>query len=218
MAKNWTAAEAAEALYKGTQEEIKEIGNRYPVFSRTVCLANNEFLLDILKAIPKITARVVETGLADLGGTETEVEDIQEEEKSVKKKVEKKTKKEEPVEEDEEVEDDYESMTGAELYKLCCKRGISSKCKSRSKAALIEVLRSSENNSVDENEDWEDEEEETKDPYAGKTAKELYMMCKERKIKAEPKKKPEDYVKLLKKDDAKKEELDEDEDEDEWEI
>ena len=37
MAKNWTAAEAVEALYNGTHEEMKEVGNRYPLFTRTVC-------------------------------------------------------------------------------------------------------------------------------------------------------------------------------------
>ena len=223
MAKNWTAAEAVEALYNGTQEEMKEVGNRYPLFTRTVCLLNSEYLLDILKALPKVTARVVETGLSDIAGTETtEDEEVQETEKAPKE--DKKSKKQVEEDEEEAAEDDYESMTGAELYKLCCKRGISSKCKSRSKAALIEVLRNAENDTEEpEDDEWDEDEEEPKDPYAGKTAKELYMMCKERKIKAEPKKKPEEYVKLLKKADAKKpqtkqEEPEEDEDEDEWEI
>lgn len=226
MAKNWTAVEAAEALYNGTQEEMKEIGNRYPLFTRTVCLLNNEYLLDILKALPKVTARVVETGLSDIAETEEEVtEEVQETKKAQKAETKKAKKQVEEDEDEEEVtEDDYESMTGAELYKLCCKRGISSKCKSRSKAALIEVLRNAENDTEEPEEDeWDEEEEEPKDPYAGKTAKELYMICKERKIKAEPKKKPEEYVKLLKKADANKHqpkqtEPEEDEDEDEWEI
>lgn len=48
-----------------------------------------------------------------------------------------------------------------------------------------------------------------KDAYAGKTAKELFTLCKERKIEVEPKQPAEIYIKALKKADvakAKKEE------------
>ena len=42
------------------------------------------------------------------------------------------------------------------------------------------------------------------DPYDGMSVKELFNLCKERKIKAEVKKPADYYIALLKKDDAKK--------------
>ena len=186
MAKNWMAWEAAEALYSDNKEEIVEVASRYPLFARMVCMENSEYLLDILKALPKVTARVVETGLKELEG-EPEVEETEEEvsnkneEKEVKKEKATRGKakakqEEEPEEEEAEDEDekDYGSMTSKELYALCCKRGLSSKCKKRDKASLIAVLKAADGAGEDEEseDDWGDEEEEEiKDPYAGKTAK-----------------------------------------------
>lgn len=257
MAKNWTAYEAAVELYGTNKENIAEIGSRYPLFTRSVCMAGNEYLLDILKALPKVTARVVETGLKEMDGitdalgisvdvdidVEDEAEDVAEE------KAEKKPSKKTPAkkEADEEGAEDYESMTASALYKLCCSRGISSHCKSRSKAALIEVLEAhdrgelestkdsgkkekakpakksapkKEAESEEDADDWDDEEDEQEDPYAGKTAMELYKECKKRGIKAKPKMKAADYAKLLKEDDEA-EEPEEDgieDDDDDWEI
>ena len=258
MAKNWTAYEAAVELYGTNKENIAEIGSRYPLFTRSVCMAGNEYLLDILKAVPKVTARVVETGLKEMDGitdalgvsvdvdieAEDEAEDVAEE-KAEKKSNKKTSAKKEADEDDAE---DYESMTASSLYKLCCSRGISSHCKSRSKAALIEVLEAHDRGELESTkdsdkkekakpakksapkkeaepkedaDDWDDEEEEEeKDPYAGKTAMELYKECKKRGIKAKPKMKAADYAKLLKEDDEAEEPEEEDieDDDDDWEI
>lgn len=254
MAKNWSAYEAAKELYGTNKENIEEIGSRYPLFTRTVAMANNPFVLDLLSAIPKVTARVVETGLkanqedaVEVDAEEVETEEAQEEKQATKKTA-KKTAKAEPEEES----SDYESMSAKDLYALCCKRGISSMCKSRKKEALIELLEKLDNGEIEpakkkatakaepkkatksakkvepeeaEDEDWDDEEEEETDPYAGKSAKELYKMCVDRGIKTQPKQKPEKYAELLKKADAEAEESDDDwseeeeaEDDDEWEI
>lgn len=136
--------------------------------------------------------------------------------------------KSEPEVEEEETEegaDDYESMTSTALYKLCCERGISSKCKKRDKKTLIAVLK--ENDAAqDAEDDWEDEDEQETDPYAGKTAKELYKMCKDRGLAAVPKKSADVYAKILKKADAeaakktntKAQVEEEEDDEDDWEI
>lgn len=259
MAKNWTAYEAAVELYGTNKENIAEIGSRYPLFTRSVCMAGNEYLLDILKAVPKVTARVVETGLKEMDGitdalgvsvdvdidVDGEGEDVEEE--KLKKTSGKKAAKKE-ADEDETDAEDYESMTAQALYKLCCSRGISSHCKSRSKAALIEVLEAHDRGELestkdsgkkekakpakkdahkkeaepeeDDAEDWDDEENEQEDPYAGKTAMELYKECKKRGINAKPKMKAVDYAKLLKEDDEAEEPEEEDieDDEDEWEI
>lgn len=213
MAKNWMAYEAAEAIMGNNVEEISEVGSRYPLFTRTVSMANSDYLLDLLKAIPKTTARVIETGLKDLNDVESEVEEPKD--KALEKAS--KDKKTTKVEEPEESEDDYESMTSKALYKLCCDRGISSQCKKRDKASLIAVLKANEGKSEEDDWDEEDEEEET-DAYAGKTAKELYKLCCDRGIKAKTKQSAEVYVKLLKKADEAEAESEEDEDDDDWEI
>ena len=224
MAKNWMAYEAAEAIMGNNVEEIAEVGSRYPLFTRTVSMANSEYVLDLLKAIPKVTARVVETGLKDIDDVETEVEEMEEEAQEKEKAPKKETKaagktKQKKEEENEVDEDDYENMTSKALYKLCCDRGISSQCKKRDKASLIDVLKANDEGAAkeDEADDW-DEEEET-DPYAGKSAKELFKMCSDRGIKTKPKQSADAYVKLLKKaDEAEAETEDEEDDDDDWEI
>lgn len=67
-----------------------------------------------------------------------------------------------------------------------------------------------------EKEEAKDVEEETEsdDPYAGKSAMDLFKECKKRKIKAEPKKPAKFYADLLKKDDAAKAKTEDTEDED----
>lgn len=229
MAKNWMAYEAAEAIMGNNVEEIAEVGSRYPLFTRTVSMANSDYVLDLLKAIPKVTARVIETGLKDIDDVEdaTEAEAEETKDEAPKKKAEKKetkpakanTKKAADEDEEEAGEDDYESMTSKALYKLCCDRGISSQCKKRDKASLIAVLKANDGASNEEEDDWGEDEEEEKDPYAGKTAKELYKMCSDRGIKTKPKQSADAYVKLLKKaDEAEAAEDDTEDDDDDWEI
>lgn len=220
MAKNWMAYEAAEAIMGNNVEEIAEVGSRYPLFTRTVSMANSEYVIDLLKAIPKVTARVVETGLKDIDDVETEAEGVEEKDEAPKKSAKKETKatqkpkSKQAVEEEDEIdEDDYENMTSKALYKLCCDRGISSQCKKRDKASLIAVLKANDGTAN------EDEDEEETDPYAGKSAKELFKMCSDRGIKTKPKQSADAYVKLLKKaDEAEAETEDEEYDDDDWEI
>ena len=228
MAKNWMAYEAAEAIMGNNVEEISEVGSRYPLFTRTVSMANSDYVLDLLKAIPKVTARVIETGLKDIDDVEDATEAEETKDEAPKKKTEKKetkttgkanTKKDADEDEEEAGENDYENMTSKALYKLCCDRGISSQCKKRDKASLIAVLKANDGASDEDEDDWGDEEEEEKDPYAGKTAKELYKMCSDRGIKTKPKQSADAYVKLLKKaDEAEAAEDDTEDDDDDWEI
>lgn len=250
MATNWSAYEAAKEIMGNNKENIAEIGSRYPLFTRTVACANNDYLLDILKALPKVTARVVETGLKEMEVGEDEQAEAEAPKKAPKKVT---PKSKQPVQDDDwdekdETESEYDGMTGKELYALCCERGISSLCKSRSKDYLIDLLTKLDNGEIEPasakkkgakaepkkatkakpkkaepveeaDDDWGDEEEEDSDPYAGKNARELFDMCKERGIKAKPKQKADVYVKLLKKADEAEAADDEDEDDDdEWEI
>ena len=229
MAKNWTAYEAAKEIIEGkNKENICEIGSRYPMLTREVAVAGDKILV-ILKALPKVTARVLETGLKD--GVEMNEPETEEETKEAETEA-------------EEEDFDYTDMTAANLYKMCCARGISSKCKSRKKEALIELLEKFDRGELDEEEpkketkkvskgkakkaepvveededDWDTEDDEEKDPYEGKTAMELFKMCKERGIKAKTKMKADAYVKLLKAADAESEaEEAEDDEDDDWEI
>lgn len=226
MATNWSAYEAAKEIMGSNKENIAEIGSRFPLFTRTVSMANSEYVLDLLKAIPKVTARVIETGLKDINDVEAEaeeaVEETQEKETKAKKeaKAAGKTKAKKEVEtEDDAEDDDYENMTSKALYKLCCDRGISSQCKKRDKASLIAVLKANDGAAGEDEDDWGDEDEEETDPYAGKTAKELFKMCSDRGIKTKPKQSADAYVKLLKKaDEAEAETEDEDDEDDDWEI
>ena len=214
MATNWSAYEAAKEIMGSNKENIAEIGSRFPLFTRTVSMANSEYVLDLLKAIPKVTARVIETGLKDINDVEAEAEE------AVEETQEKETKAKKEVEtEDDAEDDDYENMTSKALYKLCCDRGISSQCKKRDKASLIAVLKANDGAAGEDEDDWGDEDEEETDPYAGKTAKELFKMCSDRGIKTKPKQSADAYVKLLKKaDEAEAETEDEDDEDDDWEI
>lgn len=167
---------------------------------------------------------------AELAGLKAKLEGCEDQKEEVKRpargKKAAKAKSEPEVEEEETEEsaDDYESMTSTALYKLCCERGISSKCKKRDKKTLIAVLKE---NDAAQDDEWEDEEEQETDPYAGKTAKELYKMCKDRGLSAVPKKSADVYAKILKKADAEaakktntkaQVEEEEEDDEDDWEI
>lgn len=157
MAKNWMAYEAAEALYGNNTEEIAEVGSRYPLFTRTVSMANSNYVLDLLKAIPKVTARVVETGLKDIDDVEVNTEVEEQDEAPAQKPSTKKAAEED--EDEDEAEDDYENMTSKALYKLCCDRGISSQCKKRDKASLIAVLKANDGAGTEDDDEWDEDDD-----------------------------------------------------------
>ena len=235
MAINWNAYDAAKVVIEGKDvANIQDIGSRFPLFSRAV-MAAGEGVLPLLAALKDYTARKLEMNMKTTGEDVEDAEEVAEEkeEKPEKKAPAKRgRKKAEPVEEEpeedvDEEEDsdgdevDYESMTGKALYALCCERGLSSKCKKRDKASLIAVLKAAdgESTSADDDEDWDEEEEEENDPYEGKKAKDLYLMCKKRGIKCKTGMAADAYVKLLKKADAEEAETDEEDDDDDgWEI
>lgn len=65
--------------------------------------------------------------------------------------------------------------------------------------------------------DWSDEEDDDKIDYSEMSPKELYDLCKERDIKAAPKKPAKFYIGLLEEYDQANEDWSDEEDEDEWE-
>ncbi len=75
-----------------------------------------------------------------------------------------------------------------------------------------------EDDDYDADENWDDEEDEDQVDYSEMSPKELYELCKERDIKAAPKKPAKFYINLLEEyDQAHDDWDDEEEDEDEWE-
>lgn len=70
----------------------------------------------------------------------------------------------------------------------------------------------------DEDYDYDEDEEKAEASYEGMTAKELFKLCKERELEAQPKKPASYYINILEEDDKAHDDWDEDEeDEDEWE-
>lgn len=116
--------------------------------------------------------------------------------------------------EEEKSSNDYEDMTVKELYNLCEDRGIEAEPKMKAKyyIALLE-----EADDEDSDDDWDDENE-NESEYEGMSAKELFNLCKKRKIEAVPKKSEKYYINLLEEYDKAQDDWDdEDEEEDDWE-
>lgn len=124
MAKNWTAAEAIEAIKNNDKEAIMDIGKRFPLFAHFAACDPAE----IVKALPEyLTARKIEGILkGDLSTEEADADEADEEvvEKPVKKsddRAAKKTKKLAKKVEDEddagEDEDDDEPVKSVKKSK-----------------------------------------------------------------------------------------------------
>ncbi|MBR6606102.1 MAG: hypothetical protein IKK92_09630 [Prevotella sp.] len=80
----------------------------------------------------------------------------------------------------------------------------------------------SKKHEVEEDDDYEDEddsweEDDDKVDYSDMSPKELYELCKEREIKAAPKKPAKFYINLLEEYDQAHEDWDDEDDDDEWE-
>ena len=108
-------------------------------------------------------------------------------------------------------ENDYSEMSAKELYKLCEERGIEAEPKMKQKY-YIDLLEEYDANNKED--DWD--EDETNSQYEGKSAKELYKLCKERDIEAEPKKTEKYYINLLEEDDKAHDDWDDEDDDAPW--
>ena len=116
---------------------------------------------------------------------------------------------------EEDEEKDYSEMTAKELYRLCEDRDIEVEPKMKASYYISKLEEYDEEQEAEDN-DWGDDEEDAID-YYDMTAKELYALCKERKVECAPKKPAKYYITLLEEYDSAHEDWeDEDEDED-WE-
>lgn len=182
MAKNWTVAEATEAILNGDKEAVLDIGKRFPLAVRAIAIAGDK-AKDILAAFNFVTVRKVESVLKD--GVEISedpdegIEDPTEEKEKKPVKKEKETKAEkstgkrgrsakkkeeeaamnEPEEDAEEEEEDYSSMSEVELFKICKKKGLKPAPK-QTKQYYLDLLNPAED--ADDEDDWDEEEEEEK--------------------------------------------------------
>lgn len=158
--------------------------------------------MDVLVAMAK--------AILEIAGETAEATPVKAEKPAKTEKV-KAEKKAEPADADDAEDDDLEGKTTKELYQMCVDAGIKVPKYGKNKAFYIAALQGDTAEDTDGDEADDDAED---DPYAGKTAIELYQMCKKRGIKAAPKKKAEVYIELLKKADAAEAEADDDDWED----
>lgn len=122
--------------------------------------------------------------------------------------------------EDTEDDDDLDGKTTKELYQMCVDAGIKVPKYGKNKAFYIAALQggTAEDADGDEVDDDVEDEGDVEAKYGGKSAKELFELCKKRGIKAAPKKKADAYIELLKKADAAEAEADDDDWDDDDEV
>lgn len=178
MAKNWTIAEAYEALKNFDKAAIADFGKRFPLATYALMSGSN---LDILaSAIPeRVTMRKIEMALKE--GVDTEeaddIDDVAEDEAEMTPKKAGRPRKGTAKSDDE---------------KKAAAKARREARKAKKAAAMNEPV-----------EDDEDEDDSPEESYDGLNAVELFKLCKKRGITAQPKKASKYYIDLLKADDAK---------------
>lgn len=245
MAKNYTIAEAVQIIAEnGDNEALMDLGKRYPLLTQKiarVAVKAGEDFVDLMSFMPEyLSANKVNSAikkmLDEAPDADDDVEDDGDEDeaeekpakKAGKKAPAKKAKKAADEDDDDDVEDggsyDYDSMNNAKMYKLLGELGKRKDCKEKfgdlSHDSMLKYLKKygPKSDATGEADD-EDDAEEPGDEYEGKSAVELYKLCKQRKIKAEQKKPAKYYIGLLKKADeeaAAEAEADDAEEDEEW--
>lgn len=203
--RNWTIKEAVEEINKGNQEAINEVAKHYP--NAFMCIVKN----DLAGLSQLMRDKFTMNRLAKVVAEATDEDDTMN--APVEEKAAKATKATAKAEEATDDGEDLESMTTKQLMQLCDKRGIKVPHYGKNKQFYLEMLQGGATEAEDE-EEAEDAEEETTDAYEGKSAQELFKMCKGRGIKAEQRKPAKYYIDLLKKAD---EAVEEDVEEEDWE-
>lgn len=218
MAKNYTFSEAVELIAKGDMEAIQDIGRRFPILAvkvATVSALAGESFIDLASYMPDyLTANKVNRGMRDALAEIEESDNDEEDNDDVEETKTTKSKAKTKVEEAEEV--DYNKMTAKELWDILGEAGKRNTAKSKKKADLVAAVEAM--NSVDEVEEGDVDEEETDNPYEGKSAMDLFKECKKRGIKAAAKKPAKFYVDLLLKADAEDEGAEDEWESDDWDT
>ncbi|MDE7431930.1 MAG: hypothetical protein K2N34_08460 [Lachnospiraceae bacterium] len=235
MAKNYSLTEAVQIIVENEDAaQITELGRRFPLLvSKITRLATKagEELNDLMQFMPEnLSANKVNQGikkaLEEDGSVDADDEDFEDDAEeetpaSKSKQVAKGNGKKKTT--DEEVADegdtDYDSWNNAKMYKYLGEIGKRKDCKEKmggfSHDQMLKYLKKyGPDNTASDDEDFEEEAEEQVS-YDGMSAVELYKLCKERKVKADPKKPAKYYVSLLKKADEEAAQAEDDAEEDE---
>lgn len=233
MAKNYTLTEAIITAHEnGDMEALADLGRRYPLLmakvQRLVAKAGEE-AVDLAQYFPEyLSANKVNKAIKD-GAPESDAEDEDSDDdvdETPKKKAPAaggkpaKGKKADDDSDDEDGEESkYASMSSRDLWNLLGKLNARKACEKEfgdlKKGSMVKYLEKYGEGGAPADDDEDDAEEEN-EGYEGKSAVELYKLCKSRKIKAEPKKPAKYYIDLLKKADAAAEEAEDEGDEEEW--
>ena len=246
MAKNYSIAEAVQIIAENEDiTSVTDIGKRYPllanIITRVATVAGEDFVLFASFLPEHVSANKVNKAIKDFydGAEDADDEDADaeeadddEEEEAEEEEPKKPAKKagrpkkaakvEEEEESDEESDSDYDNMSNKELWALLGEVKGRKKCREEfgdtKTADMVKFFKKYYPNGVDaeQPEEVEEAKEETTDAYAGKSAVELYKMCKTRKIKAEQKKPAKYYAELLKKADAEAAAAEEEAEDEEW--
>jgi nucleolin len=238
MARNYTIAEAVQIITEGQDNEaLMDLGKRYPLLTLKIAKVAEkagEAFVDLMNFMPEhVSANKVNSAikrmLEELPDADEDADEEEPKKKAPVKKSNGKAGRPKKVQDDEEEDDDdeqeagsydYDSMNNAKMYKLLGELGKRKDCKEKygdlSHDSMLKYLKKYGPKSDASGED-DVEDEESGDEYEGKSAVELYKLCKSRKIKADQKKPAKYYIGLLKEADKEAEaEEDTDADDDEW--
>lgn len=205
MAKSWTLKEAVKAIQTNDVEALNDFGRRMPVLTGIITKAvvgDKEGLNQMFDLLPdhctlnRMNANLTESVKGE-SCEECDETPVADEPKEKAKPKSRKGKKEEVAEE----ATDLESMTTKQLYQMCIDKGLKVSKYGKNKAYYIEQLQGT-NDVTEEVEDKEEEAAEEKS-YAGISPANLYKECRKRGIKTKPRLNAGDYIALLKEDDAK---------------
>lgn len=229
MAKNYTMKEVAIGIATKDEMSIADFGKRFPLLTckmaALVAKAPDE-TIDIFSNMPEyLTANKVNKIITTKSDEAEDADTSDETDEEVKEEPKKKAKaakvaktSDDEADEDEESEGGYESMGTKELYNLLGDKKLRKKCQEEfggfKKSAMIACLNKYAGGEDAEEDVDEDDEDEAPD-YHKMTAPALYALCKERKLKAEPKKNSKYYIGILEKADAEAD-AEEEEADDDW--
>ncbi len=214
MAKNYSFGEACRIITAGTDfEAIADIGRRYPILLQkvaTVAAKAGADFVDLMSFMPDyLTANKINSVIKSAIADGDEADDANETAEAVH------DADDETEASDEVASTDYESMSAKEMWELLGKAGKRKLAKSTKKADLIEACKKAFGEGAAEDTDDVEDEADTdtaENPYEGKSAMELFKMCKKRGIKAAAKKPAKFYADLLVKADASADETTEEAD------
>lgn len=209
MAQNWNVKQALAAINKGNKEAITDIGRRFPLTSNILArIGEDKAAGELINALPDhITVRKIESILkdgvqVDDSDNDVDVDDEIEADEKPAKKAAKATKSE-------DAGDDYSKMTGDQLIALLKDAGVYKDCiKKMGGGRKQQMLDYIEKYGLEAGESEAEDETTEDNPYAGKTAMDLFKECKKRGLKVKPKQKAAVYADLLMKDDQSKAESD----------